>query len=125
MQQETIDKITEKKKLKIQIGIATLVQNKDGVLIEAMFDPIVKIKDCTELVSALKQINEPNTLALQAQTVMSSWFAKLNDIELADRENFHLVMRVLKTIDMPESFPKNTYPEGSKGHRFLFTFEER
>jgi hypothetical protein len=120
-----MEAIIEKKKIKIQVGIATIVQDKDGVVIEAMFDPIIKVKDCTDLVSALKQINEPNALAIQAQTVTATWFSKLNDIELADREKFHMVMRVMPVLDMPVAYPQNTYPDGSKGHRFLFSFEER
>ncbi len=121
METETI-----KKKLKIAVGVATVVLDKDGVVIEAMFDPMTKIKDCTDLVSALKHLDGPidGILQKQSELIVGAWFSKVADMELADRNMYHMVSTPLKVLDMPVAFPKNTYPEGSKGHTFLYTFEE-
>lgn len=113
---------TAPKKIRILVGVATVVNSKDGAVIEAMFDPMVKIKDCTDLVSALKQIEEP--IEKQAELIVATWFQKLNIMEESDPDKFHMVTTDLGIIDMQEKFPKNTYPDESTGHRFLFTFEE-
>ena len=115
------------KKLRINIGIATIVLDVNGVIIEAMFDPMVKVKDCKDLVSALQQIDKTegkDLMEQQAELVVATWFNKLDAIEIADRTKFHMVTTPLMVVDMPETYPQNTYPEGSKGHKYLFTFEE-
>lgn len=108
---------TTRKKARIPVGMATIVLDKDGEIIEAMFDPTIKVKDCTDLVAMLKSID--GDLATKSQTVMASWFVKTESIQLADREKYRMLCMPYKETPMPSN-----YPEGSIGHSFYYTLEE-
>jgi len=113
---ETLTEIIQKKRM-ISIGIATIVCDKDGKIIEAMFDPTLKVKDCTDLVSALKQIDGP--IEKQSELVVASWFERVDSIQLADRLKWKMVSKSLGPVNMPKN-----YPEGAVGHVFHYMMEE-
>lgn len=113
----TTTPVKGKKKLKIHIGLATIVCDVDDNIIEAMFDPTLKVKDCTDLVEELKKMNTP--MEKQAELIVSSWFNRVSEVELADRQKYHMVTKNLGTVPTPAH-----YPEGSKAHKYYFTLEE-
>ena len=80
-----------------QIGIATVNYDEAGNVVSANFEPKLKVEnvDVKQLLS-IKADPDVDVVKHNAEMVMASWFTKINDIELADRDDYNIVSEVLR-----------------------------
>lgn len=72
-----------------EIGMVTMQYDRHGNVINASFKPTMELPFDLSLKSQLLKIetsNDEQKIKENAQTVFSSWFAKMNEIELRDFE---------------------------------------
>jgi len=83
--------------MKTLIGSTTIQYNQEGKVNFALFLPnqyIVSEESTNGMFSQLEQLEvEPyeDKILKQAELMMATWFSKLNDIEMADREQYKVV----------------------------------
>ncbi len=77
-----------------EIGVVRISYDKHGVVTEASFNPTMKInlepKVLLQL-SAIKGSEDHEAIHSNAAMVMATWFNKMNEIELADRNKYEIV----------------------------------
>lgn len=102
-----------------EIGIVTLDYNEDGVATEATFNPTMKVNlDIKALLqlTAIPADKSPQHVEDNAGFVLASWFERLNEIELADRDHYRVAPKVIKC---------DNYPNGRIKHcEIAFNFQE-
>lgn len=107
--EEIAARIIRLKKIKMNnsqpIGIVTMEYDEQGAVTSATFVPTMKVVLDDNLIRQLQSLTASDALALQnnADLVMSAWFAKTNEIELADREEWTIKSRVVECITYPEN----------------------
>lgn len=82
----------------LEIGQATIVYDTQGKATEASFSPTMKIDLDTGVLMQLTQLNGSNekTLNDNAGLVLGSWFSKIYDIEMSDRDHYQVVSETVK-----------------------------
>ncbi len=108
-----------KKKL-IEIGVVSVLYSPTWNVLDASFEPTMKHELDEKCLTQLKSISsdkDKDVIKSNAELVFASWFEKMNEIELADREKFEIVSRVLT----------KSLVEADKNWRvkILFSFKER
>lgn len=103
-----------------KIGIARIEYNEDGTVKSAIFEPTMKVEAKADTLSPFLSIEDGNSseeaVKEHAIIALATWFNKMNEIELADREKY--------TIDT-EVVSCEKYPSGSiKICQIEFHFEE-
>lgn len=81
---------------KLEIGVATISYNEQGVSIAAGFESSVKISaaNATPLLQELQSISgtsKENIVIEQANLLVGEFFQTIDKIDLADREKFEVV----------------------------------
>jgi hypothetical protein len=81
----------------MKIGIVKLEYSVNGLVTAATFEPTMKIEYDGKLLNDLAAIESAGEKKLceQANVVFASWFAKMNEIELADRSEYHIVNKLI------------------------------
>lgn len=86
------------------IGTATMEYSESGQIVKAIFTPSMVVNADDFLLGQLEAIrNEggPAELKSSADLVMSAWFSKTNEIELADREKWFIDSKVKSCTTHP------------------------
>ncbi len=88
-----------------EIGTVTMQYSETGKLVSAIFKPTLKIELSDEVKSNLeKNISKPeesDILKFNADFVLGTFFAKMTEIELADREKQEIVSEVVTCTKYP------------------------
>jgi len=84
-----------------EIGVATITYDQRGKAIRELtnFVPTLKISISEELDKQFAQIRSDKDelhLKQNSDLVLSIWFSKMNEIELADRDKFEIESQVIK-----------------------------
>ena len=81
-----------------EIGVATILYSEDGKPLSSYFKPTVMFSADTKMLDQLSNVEGPDAESVKtnSELVMGAWFSNLNDIELADREEFSVVGEVLQ-----------------------------
>lgn len=87
------------------IGIVTMEYDENGNVTSATFVPTMKVTLDENLVHQLQSIPASGAVTLMnnADLVMSAWFSKTNEIELADREEWAVDGRMIECTLHPGS----------------------
>ncbi len=75
----------------LELGIAQIEYNEYGQATQATFSPTMKIDIDPTLLQQITDIDvkdNPDIIKENANYVFASWFAKTNEIELADRDHY-------------------------------------
>lgn len=77
----------------MRIGTVHLEYDELGKLIQAFFNPEIKIEADEDLLTKLSEIknSDEKNICEQANTLFATWFSKMNEIELADRTEYHII----------------------------------
>lgn len=89
-----------------EIGIVTLYYNEDGSFKTADFRPTMKITIHSELMNELFSIETQkgeDIVKEQANSVFATWFQRMNDIELADREKYEIATEMVAPCERYEN----------------------
>ncbi len=82
-----------------KVGIVEISYNKDGAFSGAKFSPSINEQVSAQTKEKIgsfgKAPEDVNEIYKQADVVMSDWFNKVNEIELADRGEYELKREVL------------------------------
>jgi hypothetical protein len=76
-----------------EIGKVVLVYSEDGEFDHAYFIPTMEFKADQELMSRFKEVeckSDEDKIISDASSVFAAWFQKMNEIELADRAQYHI-----------------------------------
>lgn len=83
---------------RIEIGTVTTQYNEAGQLLSARFEPTLKIELSSEIKKDLEhnisKSEESEVIKFNADFVLGAFFAKITEIELADREKQEIVSEV-------------------------------
>lgn len=84
-----------------EIGIATITYDNGGRVIKELtnFVPTLKISITDELNKQFAQIRSEKdeiNLKKNSDIVLATWFSKMNEIELADRDKFEIKSEIIK-----------------------------
>lgn len=104
--------------MKQEIGIATIDYSSDGTATGASFAPSMRVDLDKRALLQLTTIKarDPKIVEDNAGYVFASWFSRMNEIELADRDKF---------IVVPQTIKCETYPNGKVKHcEIAFNFQE-
>lgn len=82
--------------MKEKIGTATIRYDIDNNVISGVFKGALEQKFDKELLEQLIPSNDPNVIKNNADMALASWFNKITDIELADREVSQIISSVKK-----------------------------
>lgn len=79
-----------------QIGIATINYDQQGNVLEAYFNPTPKFEkiDASQLKS-VKSSKEAEVIKYNAEMILASYFSRMNEIELADRDKYEIGSEIL------------------------------
>lgn len=85
----------------MDIGVVTISHDKDGNMGEAYFKPTMQVSLDKSLVPALTagtmaSTDNPEYIRNQADIVMASFFSKITEIELADRDKYELKSEIIQ-----------------------------
>lgn len=82
-----------------EIGIVQLWYNENGKAVRAMFEPTIANygKDCADQLVEATTGNNTEKIKQDAEMIISHWFARMIDIELADRDQ-HKISSSLKQV---------------------------
>lgn len=83
----------------LEIGIAILNYDRKGKLISGLFTPTlaVEVPDLfKETMETITATTTPDLLKTHSDMVFAGFFVKMNEIELADREDFDVVSEVIE-----------------------------
>lgn len=85
---------------KIIIGRATIEYNLDGIVTSAKFDPMLDVNLGPEILSQLTQIKNGSQDELQSNSdfILGTFFSKMTEIELADRNLFVVKSKVVDCV---------------------------
>ena len=72
------------------IGFVTIKYNQEGILETSEFVPIIKTVKTKAVTLDETDNSDPDVIQQKVQSIVGSWFNELNDIELADREEYKL-----------------------------------
>lgn len=89
---------------KLVIGNVLMMYDEEGNVINAIFDPTMKLDFKEPLSDQLQQIKcseDVTTVQQNADTIFAGWFSKLNEIELADRTKYEIKSNVLDCEKYP------------------------
>src|SRR5690242_12136542 len=93
--------------MKKEIGFVTVAYNEIGKVTMSRFEPTIKV-ELTETqlgqLTILKGSDDQKTMEENAQFVFASWFNSMNEIELADRDQYEIVTETIRC---------DRYPSGS------------
>lgn len=80
----------------MKIGKATIVYDENGNAVEATFTPSSQFNDLSKFRDQLLQVKggEQEKIISNAERVMASWLNQVNDVELADREQYKITSQV-------------------------------
>jgi uncharacterized protein YdeI (YjbR/CyaY-like superfamily) len=101
----------------LEIGITTIEYNEDTTVKIAKFTPTMEVSIPDELLQKLKESGEwkdPEKLKENSDFIFASWFSKMNDIELADRE----VSEIVSEIIVCEKYPNGNIKKCSMKYIF-------
>lgn len=104
---------------KLVIGKAVIEYDTTGKIKSATFEPDVKIDLALTFGTQLQELDGPTPEALKesADRVLSAWFSKMNEIELADRDHYEIASEIVSC---------DKYPNGSVEKCVLeYIFRER
>lgn len=79
----------------LQIGIATVQYDEQGKVTHARFKPTLEITVSPLLKDMLKDITattDKETTLHNAEAAFASWFSKMTEIELADRDEYEIAV---------------------------------
>lgn len=84
-----------------EIGIATITYDSGGTVIRELtnFVPTLKISITEELnrqFAKVKSEKDEINLKKNSDIVLATWFSKMNEIELADRDKFQIKSEIIK-----------------------------
>lgn len=85
-----------------QIGKTTIIYDETGKLLSASFQPTVSIDSDESILSEMKDISNRDVESIKsnAELVFAQWFRKtdnlITEIELSDREEFHVTSEIEK-----------------------------
>lgn len=85
----------------LELGIARIEYDKDGQATLATFTPTMNVqidKSVLRQLSTLEVKNDPSVIKDNANYVFASWFAKTNEIELADRDHYGVDTEVVECV---------------------------
>lgn len=99
----------------LKIGIAEIVYSEDGKVLRAFFTPTMRIGNVAEQLMKIRHGNAAQ-IRQDAEIVLSSWFNKMNEIELADRSEYEISSEVLSCTQYPDG--------GTKRCKIEFTFKK-
>jgi hypothetical protein len=102
-----------------QIGIATITYDNTGMAMSATFEHSLKISSSDSVINSLKTIKQRDvpTMTENAETVMAEWFTKMNEVELADRDQYKISGEVVECEMNGKGMPKRI--------RISFSFSNR
>lgn len=75
----------------LEIGIATIEYNEEGIAVSSKFESTATTQADTSLLNQLSQLpgsDKRETVANNAKMVLGSWWNKMNEVEMADREDY-------------------------------------
>lgn len=81
------------------LGIATISYDSDGKAMQADFLPTGKIHLDPKLLATIafsKKHDQEKDVKDHASLVLGAWFAKSNEVELADRDRYQIDTEVIK-----------------------------
>lgn len=84
-----------------EIGTVEITYDENGNARDAKFTPSLKISLTNKLLLELFKISGKDSEGIirsNADLVFGQWFSKLNEIELADREKYHVVSHLQRCI---------------------------
>lgn len=85
----------------VEIGIVNIHYNEDGDVLSAVFTPTMVVpfdKRVLMQLQSVKASKDDGLLKENADMVLAAWFAKMNEIELADRDDYEVASEILKCI---------------------------
>lgn len=91
----------------LEIGIVKMQYGEDGDVKSASFEPKIQVSVGGELLARLHSVNSPTNsdiIKSNADMVLASFFSKINEIELADREEYEVTSEVINC----EKYPNDT-----------------
>lgn len=80
-----------------EIGVTTLEYDDAGNLITSYFEPTMKVVVDETLLKAIKEVKnseDSESIKQHAEVALASWFSKMNEIELADRDEWTISSEV-------------------------------
>lgn len=89
-----------------EIGVAILHYNEDGSFKTAEFKPTIIVKIDSKMMDELFNIETQkgeDIVKEQANNVFATWFQRMNDIELADREKYKIVTELVAPCERYDS----------------------
>ena len=92
-----------------KIGIATVNYDENGYPISQSFVPGTNVNPDDELLNQLKQIpvtDNSEVTKENADMILAGWWAKMNEIELADREEYKIYSNVINCVKYPNDLIK-------------------
>lgn len=81
-----------------EIGIAKVQYDNHGRATEAEFVPTIKLNLKPSLLAQLASVNgksQDHTID-NANLILGAWFEKSNEIELADRDTYHIASEIVR-----------------------------
>jgi hypothetical protein len=92
----------------LEIGEAEINYSPSGDVTIAVFTPTMRFVADSDLLGTLRTINRSDEEGIKtsAEIIFSSWFSKMNDIELADRDIFSIVSSVVRCEKWPDGSVK-------------------
>lgn len=87
-----------------EIGVAVINYSPEGKVLSAGFEPTLKMSFTPELLDQLSgaKSDTAETVRVDSEIIMAAWFSKMNEIELADREEYHIVSTVEECVKYPD-----------------------
>ena len=93
----------------VEIGEVELFYNEDGKVTKSSFTPTMKINLDENLINQLHSIESnknSEVIKHNAEIMLASFFSKINEIELADRDYYHIESEVMKCDKYPTGIAK-------------------
>lgn len=87
----------------INVGIITLYFDEDGRYTSGNFVPEEMKIDSASLHERLPFVDgvSQTSMSKSVEVIVSSWFQRMNDMELADRDKYELTTEVVKCEEWP------------------------
>ena len=88
------------------IGVVTINYTKTGEVKSSNFTPTLKVEATDEIIEELKKMSKADDADIvvnQAGLVMASFFSKMNEFELADRNKYEIVGKTIECVKYSKS----------------------
>lgn len=82
----------------MQIGQAIFNFDEQGKQMSAYFKPTMKVNVNVNLLENISTGEDSETIKRNAEVALASWFSKMNEIELADRDEYVLQSEIEECI---------------------------